>query len=126
MLNTWKLSFLLYLYEQRWVPQNVIFALFLWATMVSTSKRYFWLYLYEQRWWVPQNIIFDCICLSNDGEYLKTLFLTVFVWATMVSTSKRYFWQYLYEQLYEQRWRVPQNVIFDCICMSNDGVMKSF
>ena len=125
MLSTWKLFFLLYLYEQRWVPQSVIFALFVWATMVSTSKRYFWLYLYEQRWSVPQNVIFDCICMSNDGEYLKTLFLTVFVWAivwaTMASTSKRYFWLYLYEQLYEQRWWVPQNVIFDCICMSNDG-----
>ena len=55
--------------------------------------------------------------MSNDGEYLETLFLIVFVWATMVSTSKRYFWLYLYEQ----RWWVPQNVIFDSICMSNSG-----
>ena len=80
-------------------------------------KTLFLLYLYEQRWWVPRNVIFDCICMSNDDEYLKTLFLTVFVWATMVNTSKRYFWLYLYEQ----RWWVPQNVIFDSICMSNNG-----
>ena len=42
--------------------------------------------------------LFLTVCMSNDGEYLKTLFLTVFVWATMVSTSERYFWLYLYEQ----------------------------
>ena len=42
-------------------------------------KTLFLLYSYEQRWWVPQNVIFDCICMSNDDEYLKTLFLTVFV-----------------------------------------------